>query len=304
MSIKPLTALIDVVVANAVFTRGTTKDDYAHFLANVLTVGHAKYKPPDAHTMQVAAAKRSFVVLLGACRHDEHVTVPRLNRFFSEAIIRLLRQRDAEDAQAQEKEEKESDAEDAQAQEKESGSDSDSDSDSSSSSRSSRSRSRSSSSGSSRSSSSSSSRSRSGQGVHDAHAPMEVDHAEPEKAEPEELEKKKAEPEKILTLERENAELLAALEKENAALRNAALISNAKIAELEQQARARDAARPRARAPRHKLIVVASGGVPKHKPRKSGFYSAFVRSSFARYHGTRYTAPPNKANSASGSEAD
>jgi hypothetical protein len=142
---------------------------------------------------------------------------------------------------------------------------------------------------------------------------MEVDHAEPEKAEPEELEKdKKAEPEKILKLEkleRENAELLAALEKENAALRNAALISNAKIAELEQQARARDAARPRARAPRHKPIVVASGGVQKLKPRKSGFYSAFVRSSFARssfarYHGTSYTAPPNKANSTSGSEVD
>jgi hypothetical protein len=158
MSIKPLTALIDVVVANAVFTRGTTKEDYADFLANVLTVGHAKYKPPDAHTMQVAAAKRAFVVLLGVCRHDEHLTIPRLNRFFREAIIRLLRHKHAEDAQAQEKEEKESDAEDAQAQEKESGSDSDSDSDSdsSSSSRSSRSRSRSSSSGSSRSSSSSS----------------------------------------------------------------------------------------------------------------------------------------------------
>jgi hypothetical protein len=102
---------------------------------------------------------------------------------------------------------------------------------------------------------------------------------------------------------------VATLEEKNAALQNAALVAaentallNARIAELEQQARVAEAAaaaaalrrpRPRAQAaPRPKLSIVAdsgSGGVEKPKTKKRGFHDGSVAcNTYAAVHGRSY----------------
>ena len=92
MSTKALASLINILIANAVFTRGSTKEDYADFVVELLTVGYGEHEPPAARVMQDALAKRAFVSLFEVCDPNEKVSVPKLNLCFNKAINALLGQ--------------------------------------------------------------------------------------------------------------------------------------------------------------------------------------------------------------------
>lgn len=99
MSTKGLASLINILIANAVFTRGSTKEDHADFVVQLLTVGYGEHEPPAARVMQDALAKRAFIALFEVCHPNEKVSVPKLNLCFNKAINALLGQT-PEDAEA------------------------------------------------------------------------------------------------------------------------------------------------------------------------------------------------------------